>query len=178
MLEQKFYSRLTFKVRQFLQKEENSGFNLKGQNFITLPYADDFCLITTNSRTYQKLMNLIDEHIESMGMRLKPVKCRTFSLKSGKPSKVDFNIKKSIIPNLFEEEQKFLGKVVFPSGKSSDTFNHIKEIFKMKLDYIDNSSVRNEYKLWIYDKYFLSAHRFLLTIHTITTTDLKKLETL
>ena len=79
-------------------------------------------------------MNAIDEHIESMGMRLKPSKCRTFSLKSGKPSKVDFYIKEDRIPNLFEEEQKFLSKVVFPSGKSSETFDYIKGIFEDKLE--------------------------------------------
>ena len=67
-------------------------------------------------------------------------------------------------------------KVVFPSGKSSDTFEHIKGIFKEKLERIDESPLRNEYKLWIYDKYFLGAHRFLLTVHTVTSTDLKKLD--
>ena len=36
------------------------------KKFITLPYADDFCLITTNKRTHQKLINEIDENIESM----------------------------------------------------------------------------------------------------------------
>ena len=163
-------------VLKSLQEELGSGYNLRGENFITLPYADDFCLITTNSRTHQRLMNVIDSHIESMGMRIKPSKCRTFSLKSGKPSKVDFNIKEDRIPNLFEEEQKFLGKVIFPLGKSSDTFEHIKGIFFEKLERIDKSPIRSEYKLWVYEKYFLSAHRFLLTVHTLTSTDLKKLD--
>ena len=37
-------------VLKSLQEELGSGYNLRGENFITLPYADDFCLITTNSR--------------------------------------------------------------------------------------------------------------------------------
>ena len=36
--------------------------------------------------------------------------------------------------------------------------------------------VRNEYKLWMYENYFLNSHRFLLTIHDITQTDLKVLD--
>ena len=86
-------------------------------------------------------------------------------------------LKEDRIPNIFEEEHKCIGKVIFPSGKSSDTFEHIKTVFQDKLEKIYKSSIRNEYKLWIYDKYFLSAHRFLLTVHTVTATDLKKLDT-
>ena len=37
--------------------------------------------------------------------------------------------------------------------------------------------VRNEYKLWIYSKYLLPSKRFLLTIHTLTQTQLKTLDT-
>ena len=38
--------------------------------------------------------------------------------------------------------------------------------------------VRNEYKLWIYINYFLPSKRFLLTIHTLTETHMKQLDTL
>ena len=60
------------------------------KKFITLPYADDFCLITTNKRTHQKLINEIDDNIESMGMKLKPSKCSSFSLSSGSSKVVEF----------------------------------------------------------------------------------------
>ena len=35
--------------------------------------------------------------------------------------------------------------------------------------------VRGEYKMWIYQNYFLPSIRFLLTVHDITVTDLTKL---
>ena len=38
--------------------------------------------------------------------------------------------------------------------------------------------VRKEYKLWIYANYFLPSKRFLLTVHTLTQTQLKTLDTL
>ena len=38
--------------------------------------------------------------------------------------------------------------------------------------------VRNEFKLWIYANYFLPSKRFLLTVHTLTQTQLKTLDTL
>ena len=82
-------------------------------NFITLPYADDFCLATTNLRTHQRLLNQIQENIESMGMKIKPSKCRSFSLKSGKPSEVNFSIENYNVPSIAFDEQKFLGRVLF-----------------------------------------------------------------
>ena len=39
-------------VIKSLQAEKNLGFQLDGKNVITLPYADDFCLMTTNVRTH------------------------------------------------------------------------------------------------------------------------------
>ena len=38
--------------------------------------------------------------------------------------------------------------------------------------------VRNEYKLWMYSKYLVPSKLFLLTIHTLTDTHLKLLDTL
>ena len=38
--------------------------------------------------------------------------------------------------------------------------------------------VRNEYKLWIYSKYFLPSIRFLLTVHDVTSTHLTLLDRL
>ena len=38
--------------------------------------------------------------------------------------------------------------------------------------------VRNEYKLWIFKEYLLPSKRFLLTVHTLTATQLSKLDTL
>ena len=110
-----------------------SGYNLHGRSFITLPYADDFCLITTNKRTHQNFINNIHNNINTMGMRLKPSKCRSFSLSGGKPTPVHYKIGEDIVPTIAEEEQKFLGKLLFFSGKSSETYNHIKETLLSKL---------------------------------------------
>ena len=168
---------LTFQpVIDFIIKSERFGVMINDQRVITLPYADDFCLITTDMRTQQRLISEINFHIQSMGMQLKPEKCRTFSIKSGKPSVVPFNIGEQQIPSIAHEEQKFLGKVIFFSGKSKDTFIYFKEKLEEKLGNIDSAMVRGEYKMWIYQNYFLPSIRFLLTVHDITVTDLKKLD--
>ena len=65
-------------------------------------------------------------------MRLKPAKCRSFSIRSGGPSRITFTIGETEIPNIFQEEQKFLGKHLFPTGKLSDEFDYIKSEFEKK----------------------------------------------
>ena len=77
-----------------------------------------------------------------------------------------------------DEEQKFLGKLLFFKGKSEETFNLVKDTFKEGIDNIDKAMVRNEFKPWMYVNYLLPSKRFLLTIHTLTDTHLKLLDTL
>ena len=170
---------LTFQpIIDFLIQNENSGVGINGKKVITLPYADDFCLITTNMRTQQKLIDQINTHIQSMGMMLKPSKCRSYSCRSGKPSQTPFHIGDIDIPSIAVEEQKFLGKVLFFSGKSSETLEYFKSVISDKLSNIDSSMVRKEYKMWMYQHYFLPSIRFLLTVHDITETHLAVLDSI
>ena len=116
---------------------------MQDENFITLPFADDFCLITSDKRTHQRLMKQIDDHIKSMGMMLKPSKCRSFSLKGGRPVKEMFNINEHPVPSIADEEQKFLGRVLFFSGKSSECFNLLQNDIKKRCKF-NNCRLRQE----------------------------------
>ena len=111
-------------------------------------------------------------------MKLKPSKCRSFSLKSGSPEIVHFDIEGYKIPSIAEEEQKFLGRVLFYSGKSKDCFNLLESVIKEKIENLDNTAVRSEFKLEIYQIYILPSIRFLLTIHDVPKTHLMKLDTM
>ena len=51
-----------------------------------------------------------------MGLKLKPIKCRSLSIKSGKPTKIDFYINKERVKTVDEDPQKFLGSLVTFSG--------------------------------------------------------------
>ena len=81
-------------IQQIKLEEELIGYKIYTEkstfSIITLPYADDFCLVTTNMRCHQKYMNEINTNINSMGMKLKPCKCRSFSICSEKSQKCIF----------------------------------------------------------------------------------------
>ena len=162
--------------------EEKIGYKLHNENstasFITLPYADDFCLITTDVRQHQKVINEIDTNITSMGMKLKPSKCRSFSIRSGRAEEINFHIGHSRIPSISEEDQKFLGKLLFFSGKSEDTHKLIKDTLTEALDRIEVTLLRKEYKLWILKHDLIPSKKFLLTVHNLPITHLTKLDTI
>ena len=151
---------------------------MKDEDFITLPFADDFCLMTTDLRTHQRIIHQIDEKIKSMGMLLKPSKCRSFSIRSGKPIVKHFLIEDKVVPSISEEEQKFLGRVLFFEGKSQDCHELLSQNIQEKMNNLDETAVRPEFKLEIYKIYILPSIRFLLTVHDLPHTYLLKLDSM
>ena len=113
-----------------------------------------------------------------MGMRLKPSKCRSYSVSSGQSKDVPFFIGENRVPSIKDEEQKFLGKLLFFANKSTETFSLIESTLRQSMERIEAACVRNEYKLWMFKEYLLPSKRFLLTVHTLTATQLSKLDTL
>ena len=139
--------------------EEKFGYKLHSDSkttpIITLPYADDFCLITTDIRTYQKIRNEIQSNICSMGMKLKPSKCRSLSIRSGTSSKISFNIGNTSIPSISDEEQKILRKLLFFLSKLEKTFNLVHDTLKGALENIKAFLIWSQYKLLILKLYLI-----------------------
>ena len=100
-----------------------------------------------------------------MGMVLKPSKCRSFTISSGKPKEETFKLGEFLIPSIKTLDQKFLGRLLFIHMKTECAFNLLKETIESKMTRIDQSYVRDEYKIWIYSKYLIPSLRFLLTVH-------------
>ena len=163
-------------IIEYLQTEKMHGYIMNDMRYITAPFADDFCLITRNKKTHQRLINKIQDLTTSMGLTLKPVKCRSLSIQAGRPTDIPFTIGANVVPTLFESEHKFLGSLVTAKNTDLDVFNYIKDKLTLGLHNIDKSLVRNEYKLRIYSKYFLPSLRFHLTVNDLAKTHLDKLD--
>ena len=92
---------LTFNpILEFLLKNNKIGYEINNQSIKTLPFADDFCLISTNKGSHQNMIHEIQQKIESMGLKLKPTKCRSFSLSAGKPKAIHFKIEDFAVPSI------------------------------------------------------------------------------
>ena len=161
---------------QYLESIEKSGYKLGEKYFITLPYADDFTLITNDKRRHQKLMDDINKKIADMGLTLAPSKCRTFSITGGRPNEIDFKLGQQVIPNIKNEDQKFLGKLLFFNGKEADKLLHMKKELEKKLTNVNGTLIRNEYKVDIYKRYIIPSLKYLLTVHDLNKSTLTQLD--
>jgi hypothetical protein len=83
---------------------------------------------------------------------------------------------KEHIETTHEKPHKFLGSMITKMNTSSDFFKHFKNILDEKLNNIDASKVRGEYKLSIYERYALPSMRFHLSIHDLHKTHLEELD--
>ena len=99
---------------------EKYGFSLEKTKIITTPYADDFNLITHNKIQHQKIINELHTKATSMGLTLKPSKCRSLSLCGGKPTLIDFHIGGNVVKSVKEDPQKFLGTLITFQGKEKE----------------------------------------------------------
>jgi len=162
----------------YLEKKKELGYSLNGVNVSSLAYADDFAIITRNRRSHQKLIKDINEKVESMGLKVKPAKCRSFSICAGKPTSIIFNIDSHQVPSIETDEQKFLGQKIFFTDKEKDRLAYLKVLLEEKLTNIDKVLIRSEYKLAIYSRYLLPSLQFILTVHSLTKTSLDQLDNL
>ena len=72
--------------------------------------------------------------------------------------------------------QKFLGSYVTALNKPSEMFEFLLKLFENKMENIDKSSLRGEYKLKIYSNYALISMRYHLSVHDVHKTHLEKLD--
>ena len=90
--------------------EGQYGYNLEGKRVITLPFADDFNLITTDKRRHQRLINELQQLTSSMGLKLKPPKCKSLSICAGKSTEVEFSSNGNELGSILRDpSHKFLG---------------------------------------------------------------------
>ena len=166
-------------IIQYLKlKEDRYGYKLNGNSVITLPYADDFNLITNNKRTHQRLINELHSITSSMNLTLKPEKCKNLSICSGFPKIVPFSLGGKDLDSIKNSPMKFLGACVSFQSTSMEGFTFIHNKLESMLKNIESTNIRPEFKVRIYTQYAMSSIRFALTLHDLTSTQRKSLDSL
>ena len=159
--------------------EGSDGYCLGDISYITLPFADDFNLITRDIRKHRKLMARLQDLTSSMGLRLKPRKCRSLSIKSGKSVDLPFSLGDAQISSILHDKcHKFLGGFYTFNFSVPSVANIIKERIGDQLKNVDALLIRNEYKVRIYSEYFLGANRFVFSVHDLCLSQLNDLNAL
>ena len=82
------------------------------------------------------------------------------------------------ISSVIYKPVKFLGSVVQEDNSPNTMFAVLSQKLKSKLENIDQSSLRGEYKANIYVRYALPSLRFFMSVHHIHKTHEEKLNSL
>ena len=76
----------------------------------------------------------------------------------GCPSALSFNLGGMDIDTLENEEFKFLGSLVTFKNSSDDVYQYVRQLISSGIENIDDSLVRDEYKLKMYADFFPTLH--------------------
>ena len=99
----------------------------------------------------------------SMGLKLKPRKCRSISIRSGKSEEIIFSLGDSQIASILHDRyHKFLGGFDFSTASAASV---IQERVSEQIENIDRLLVRDELKMRIYSDYVLGSLCFLFSVH-------------
>ena len=173
---------------EYLKKhKETHGYQISTKetgvkSVVTTPFADDFNILTRSKSMQQNLISDIEEKLESMGLVVKPEKCRSLSIVKGKVENIKFVLRcdktgeNTEIDSVIDKPMKFLGSVVGAVNTPSAMFVEILSKFTKKLENIDRSTLRGEFKLNIYTRYALPSMRYFLSVHQMHKTHMDKLD--
>ena len=113
-------------------------------------------------------MARLHELTSSMGLKLKPRKCRSLSVKAGKSQEEIFNLGDSAIASILHDRyHKFLGGFYTFDYSTASVADMIKAKMRDQLENVDSLLVRSEYMVRIYSEYFLGSYRFLFSVHDL-----------
>ena len=118
-----------------------------------------------------------------MGLVLKPRKCRSLSIESGKTVNIQYKIEDKggievNIASVVDNPMKFLGSEVSATNTPLAMFASVYSKLEAKLENISKSTLRGEHKLNIYSRYALPSMRFYFSVHQMHNTHMDKLDTL
>ena len=98
-------------------------------------------------------MDEIHDVTKSMNLTLKPVKCKSISIRSGKSDACTFSIGDNVLKSLKDAPEKFLGSNITFSGKSSDINAIITSKLENVITNVSSCMIRDEFKLRVYTQY-------------------------
>ena len=129
-------------------------------------FADDLSVISANKADHQSTLDTIQHHSASLDLILKPPKCLSYCF-SGESSVPDlcFRLGDNHTVNVSTKPAKFLGKIIgsTPHQTKKATSQKLKDDALAVMKRIDSCTIRGEFKVWIYQNYFVPSTHFFLS---------------
>ena len=174
-------------IIEYLKKhKESHGYSLSTKengvmNVITTPFADDFNILTRDKSLHQQIVTDVQNKLKTMGLALKPRKCCSLSIIHGKTAKDPFFLHNNdgqpmVIASVEDEPMTFLCSEVAGVNSPSEMADQITLKLRNKLENIDRSTLRGEFKANIYSRYALPSMRYYLNVHQLHKCHMEKID--
>ena len=134
-------------------------------------FADDLSIISSSKTDHQSTLDSIHQHSTSLDLVLKPPKCLSYCFSGKSSSSVQcFRLGNNHTVNVSTKPAKFLGKIIgsTPSATKKATSQKLRDDVLKVLNRIDCCNIRGEFKVWIYQNYFIPSLHFYLCVSNIT----------
>ena len=142
-------------------------------------FTDDLIIISSSLNDHSKALQEISNCCQDLDLTLKPPKCVSFVFDGKKTDKATtFKVGCGMTRNMSSGPTKFLGQTQAVSATSTSCEAGKKFIssFQQELDNLDQTSVRGEYKLWIYKRYLAPSYHCVMAVDPIPESAIKKMK--
>ena len=116
-------------------------------------FADDFSVFSSSMKDHAIALQTIDKHCSDLDLTLKPSKCVSFVYDGKKVLRnATFSLGDGSTRNISTGPTKFLGHTLCHTlpATTKESGKRFMISFLEKLDSLDTSPIRGEYKLWPY----------------------------
>ena len=141
-------------------------------------YADDATLISDCLETHTRVLQTIDQRAKDLDLSFKPVKCVSHLFDGRHHMQQEIQLSGGSTRLITEGGTMFLGKSleVSLSVTKRAASKKMCDVLSRLLFTTDLLPIRGEYKLWLYRNYIVSMLRFHLSVDSVTTGSITKME--
>lgn len=139
----------------------------------------DVTIISSTSEDHGKALQEISNSCHDLDLTLTPTKCISFVVDGKKMNKLaSFKVGTGVTRNISSGPTKFLGHLQGITNKSTtcEARKRFIESFQPKLENLDQTKIRGEYKIWIYKWYLVPSFLFALSVDSLTDSVIKKMQ--
>ena len=142
-------------------------------------FADGLSVFSSSMKDHAAALQTIDKYCSDLDLTLKPSKCASFVYDGKKLlSNVTFPLKEGSTKNISTGPYKFLGhtlcQTLLTTAKQSG--KRFMNSFLEKLDSLDRTPIRGEYKLWILRRFLIPSFHFVLSVDVMPESSIKNVQ--
>jgi hypothetical protein len=139
-------------------------------------YMDDMTLTTQAPQGARWILNELDRLLNLARMEFKAKKCRSLVIVKGKIKDMHYKIQSDIMPTIYEEPIKYLGKWYNSSLKDISNVKNVCIQLKEYMKKIEKCTIPGRFKAWMFHHGVIPKMRWPLMMYEMPITQIENME--